>query len=146
MLNVDSIKNGIVIDHIKSGRGMKIFNYLRLNKAEFSVALIMNVQSKMLGKKDIIKIENNIDLNLDVLGLIDTSITVNIIENETISDKIKIRLPEKVQNVIKCKNPRCITSIEKNISHKFYLVNRENKEYRCKYCDELYEFYHEGDI
>lgn len=146
MLNVDSIKNGIVIDHIKAGRGMKIFNYLRLNKAEFSVALIMNVQSKMLEKKDIIKIENNIDLNLDVLGLIDANITVNIIENETISDKIKIKLPEKVQNVIKCKNPRCITSIEKNIPHKFYLVNRENKEYRCKYCDELYEFYHEGDI
>lgn len=146
MLNIDSIKNGIVIDHIKAGRGMKIFNYLKLNEAEYSVALIMNVQSKMLQKKDIIKIENNIDLNLDVLGLIDSDITLNIIENEVISNKIKTRLPETVENVIKCQNPRCITSIEKDIPHEFYLVSRENKEYRCKYCDELYEFYHEGEL
>ncbi|SHH84630.1 aspartate carbamoyltransferase regulatory subunit [Clostridium grantii] len=146
MLNIDSIKNGIVIDHIKSGRGIEIFNFLGLQKAEYSVALIMNVQSKMHERKDIIKIENKIDLNLDVLGLIDSNITVNIIENEKISNKIKLKLPERVENVIKCQNPRCITSIESNVPNKFYLVNREDKEYRCKYCDELYEFYHEGDI
>ncbi|MCY6484430.1 aspartate carbamoyltransferase regulatory subunit [Clostridium aestuarii] len=138
MLNIDSIKNGVVIDHVKAGNGLKIFNYLDLDKAEFSVALIMNVCSKKYGKKDIIKIENKIDIDFTVLGLIDSNITISIIENQKTKEKIKLKLPAEVENVIKCKNPRCITSIEKNIPHQFYLVDEESKEYRCKYCDESY--------
>lgn len=138
MLNIDSIKNGIVIDHIKAGTGIDIFNHLGLGKAEFSVALIMNANSEKLGKKDIIKIENKMDIDFTVLGLIDSSITITVIENEVTKEKIKLRLPKEVENVIKCKNPRCITSIEKDIPQQFYLVDEENGEYRCKYCDEAY--------
>lgn len=138
MLNIDSIKNGIVIDHIKAGTGIDIFNHLGLDKAEFSVALIMNATSGKLGKKDIIKIENKMDIDFTVLGLIDPSITITVIENEVTKEKIKLRLPKEVENVIKCKNPRCITSIEKDIPQQFYLVDEETREYRCKYCDETY--------
>lgn len=139
MLTITSIKNGIVIDHIRAGSGIKIFNYLGLDKADFSVALIMNAESNKLGKKDIIKIENVIDIDFTVLGLIDPNITINIIENEVKTKKIKLEIPEKVENVIKCKNPRCITSIEKYVPHVFYLVNAERGEYRCQYCDEIYK-------
>lgn len=139
MLTINSIKNGIVIDHIKAGLGIKIFNYLGLDRADFSVALIMNAESSKLRKKDIIKIENIIDLDYTVLGLIDPNITIDVIENEKIKEKISLKLPEKVENVIKCKNPRCITSVEKYIPHVFYLVNEEKGEYRCKYCDEMYK-------
>lgn len=138
MLNIDSIKNGVVIDHIKAGKGINIFNYLGLDKAEFPVALIMNASSKKYGKKDIIKIENHIDIDLTVLGLIDPNITINIIENEVTNEKVKLSLPKEVENVLECKNPRCITSIEKDIPQQFYLVDEENREYRCKYCDEAY--------
>lgn len=138
MLNIDSIKNGIVIDHIKAGTGIDIFNHLGLGKAEFSVALIMNATSGKLGKKDIIKIENKMDIDFTVLGLIDPSITITVIENEVTKEKIKLTLPKEVENVIKCKNPRCITSIEKDIPQQFYLVDEETGEYRCKYCDETY--------
>ena len=113
MLTINSIKNGIVIDHISAGLGTRIFNYLGLDKVDYSVALIMNAESAKLEKKDIIKIENHIDIDYTVLGLIDPNITVDIIENEVIREKIKLSLPDKVENVIKCKNPRCITSIEK---------------------------------
>lgn len=139
MLTINSIKNGIVIDHIKSGQGIKIFNYLGLDKADYSVALIMNVESNKLGMKDIIKIENNLELDFTVLGFLDPNITIDKIQNETIIEKVKLKLPDKVENVVNCKNPRCITSIERNISHIFYLVDEESGEYRCKYCDEIYK-------
>ena len=137
MLTINSIKDGIVIDHIKAGEGIKIFNFLNLHEADFSVALIMNATSDKCGKKDIIKIENKIDLDFTILGVIDPNITIDIIENEKIKEKIKLKLPEKVENVIKCKNPRCVTSIEPNIKHIHYLVDSESKEYRCHYCDDL---------
>lgn len=138
MLTINSIKNGIVIDHIKAGFGIKIFNYLGLDKADFTVALIMNAESEKCVKKDIIKIENAIDIDIRVLGLICPNVTVDIIENEVITKKFKLELPEKVQEVIKCKNPRCITNTELNIPQSFYLVDREKGEYRCEYCDEVH--------
>lgn len=139
MLTINSIKNGIVIDHIKAGLGMKIFNYLNLDKADFSVALIINAQSSKLGKKDIIKIENVLNIDYTVLGFIDPNITIDIIENEIIKEKVKLKLPQKVENVMRCKNPRCITSSENSINHVFYLSDEKKGEYRCIYCDELYE-------
>ncbi|HEY5575869.1 MAG TPA: aspartate carbamoyltransferase regulatory subunit [Clostridiaceae bacterium] len=138
MLRINSIKNGIVIDHIGAGLGIKIFQYLGLDKADYTVALIMNVESKKLGKKDIIKIENELDLDYTVLGLIDPNITVDIIKENVIREKIKLSLPEKVENVMKCKNPRCITSVEKYIPNIFHLVDHSAGEYRCTYCDEIY--------
>ncbi|MFT5871787.1 MAG: aspartate carbamoyltransferase regulatory subunit [Clostridium sp.] len=137
MVTINSIKRGIVIDHIKAGAGLKIFNYLGLDKAEFTVALIMNAPSSKLGLKDIIKIENEIDIDFTVLGFIDPNITINIITGEEIENKVKLKLPEKIENVIKCNNPRCIASIEQEISNSFYLANREKGEYRCVYCDEI---------
>jgi aspartate carbamoyltransferase regulatory subunit len=139
MLTINSVKNGIVIDHIKAGHGIKIFNYLGLENVDYSVALIMNAESKKCGKKDIIKIENNLELDLKVLGFIDPNITIDIIENETIKEKIKLKLPNKVENIIKCKNPRCVTSVERNLSNVFELVDEEQGEYRCIYCDETYK-------
>lgn len=138
MLTVNSIKKGIVIDHIKAGLGIKIFNYLGLDNPEYTVALIMNVPSEKLGRKDIIKIENKIDIDFTVLGFIDPNITINIIHNEVNKQKLKLELPEKVEDVIRCKNPRCITSTESHISHIFYLSDENLGEYRCLYCDEVY--------
>lgn len=138
MLEINSIRNGIVIDHIRAGYGMKIFNYLKLNDVDYSVALIMNAQSKKLGKKDIIKIENKLEINFIVLGFIDPNITIDIIKDEVIENKINLKLPEKIEDVIKCKNPACITSVEKNIKQSFYLADEEIEEYRCTYCDEPY--------
>jgi len=140
MLTINSINRGIVIDHIKAGYGIKIFNYLNLDKVNFSVALIKNASSTKYGKKDIIKVENEIDIDLTVLGLIDPNITINIIENEAIKEKIKLQLPKEVKNVLRCKNPRCITSIERNIMHKFILLDEKSGQYRCEYCDEIYTF------
>jgi len=137
MVRINSIQRGIVIDHIKAGVGLKIFNYLGLDKAEFTVALIMNAPSGKLGRKDIIKIENEIDIDYTVLGFIDPNITIDIITGEKIESKIKLKLPDNVENVIKCINPRCITSTEQEIKHSFYLSNREKGEYRCMYCDEI---------
>jgi len=136
MLNVDQIRNGIVIDHIKAGHGIRIFNWLGLGKAPYNVAFVVNASSARLGRKDIIKIDNTITINLDILGLIDPNITVNIIENENIKSKIKIKLPQKVEDVLLCKNPRCITSTEK-IPHIFNLCDPEKETYRCEYCDEI---------
>lgn len=138
MLSVNTIKNGLVIDHIRSGYGPRIFSWLGLDKANFRVALIMNVPSRKLGKKDIIKIDNIINIDYSVLGFIDPNITVNVVQNEEIVKKIDLVLPEKVENVIRCKNPRCITTSEPYLSQVFRLVNRERSEYRCEYCDELY--------
>ncbi len=139
MMTINTIENGIVIDHIKAGSGIRIFDYLGLNKADYTVALIMNAASKKLGRKDIIKIENEINFDLSELGLIDPDATVNIIEDHRITKKLKLSLPETVEDVIRCKNPRCITSVEQNIHHVFYLSDREKGEYRCKYCDEQYK-------
>jgi aspartate carbamoyltransferase regulatory subunit len=137
MLNIDKIKNGIVIDHIKAGHGIRIFNWLGLDKAPCTVAFVVNAVSKELGKKDIIKIDNTIDINFDLLGLIDPNITVNIIKDERIMKKIKLQLPERVEDVLVCKNPRCITSTEKYIPHVFHLDNHELRLYRCEYCDDI---------
>jgi aspartate carbamoyltransferase regulatory subunit len=137
MLNIDQIKNGIVIDHIKAGLGIKIFNWLGLDKACYGVAFVVNANSRGMGKKDIIKIDNTISINFDILGLIDPNITVNIIENEVITEKIKLKLPERVENVLICKNPRCITSTESYVPHIFHLENPQQRTYRCEYCDEI---------
>lgn len=138
MLNVDTIKNGLVIDHIKAGLGPQIFHWLGLDKASFSCALIMNVNSKKQGRKDIIKIDNIINIDYSVLGFIDPNICVNIIKDEEIVRKIRMELPERVENVIKCKNPRCITMTEKYVSQVFLLADRKKAQYSCEYCDSLY--------
>lgn len=139
MLTINSVSKGIVIDHIKAGLGIKIFNYLGLDKADFTVALIMNAPSNKLGKKDIIKIENVIDLDYTALGLIDPNVTIDIIDEQEIKEKIKLELPEKVEDILKCKNPRCVTSVEKYMPHVFYLVDEAKGEYKCQYCDEIYK-------
>ena len=132
---IDPIKNGIVIDHIQAGKGRAIYDFLELEQLDCSVALIRNVFSKKTGKKDIIKIDAIIDIDFDVLGYLTPSATVSIIKDEKIVDKKKIELPEVLKNVIKCKNPRCITSVEQGIEHVFKLVDKENKVYRCIYCE-----------
>ncbi len=135
MLEITSIKNGIVIDHIEAGLGVKIFNYLKLDKNDYSVALIINADSKKYGKKDIIKIENCRDLDYEVLGMLSPTITICEVENEKMVKKIKPVLPRKVNNIIKCKNPSCITGVEDYVPHSFILVDRETARYRCEYCD-----------
>jgi len=137
MLNIEQIRNGLVIDHIKAGQGIRIFNWLRLDKVPYTVAFITNAASKLLEKKDIIKIDNTISINYDILGLIDPDITVNIIENEKVINKIKLTLPARVENVLICKNPRCICSTEKYLTHVFHLENAQQQTYRCDYCDEI---------
>jgi aspartate carbamoyltransferase regulatory subunit len=137
MLNVDTIKNGLVIDHIRAGFGPRIFQWLRLNKVNFSVALIMNAQSKHSGRKDIIKIDNIINIDYSILGFIDPDITVNVIKDEKIIRKINMTLPDKVENVIRCKNPRCITTTEHYVPQVFRLVDKAQALYRCQYCDTL---------
>lgn len=138
MVSINPIKKGIVIDHIKAGFGIKIFHLLNLENVDFTVALIMNAESEKKGRKDIIKIENVIDIDFTMLGLMDPNITVNIIENESISEKINLKLPQRVEGIIKCKNPRCVTSVEREINHLFTLVNEDKAEYKCIYCDEIY--------
>lgn len=139
MLNIDSVEKGLVIDHIQAGKAMEIYHYLNLDKMDCSVAIIKNAKSKKLGRKDIIKVENNLDMDLKVLGFIDPNITINIIDNSVIINKINLELPSEIDNVVKCKNPRCITSIEQEIVHKFKLTDKEKKIYRCVYCDTAYE-------
>lgn len=134
-MNIDSITNGIVIDHIEAGKSMEIYKYLGLENLDCSVAIIKNVKSKKSGKKDIIKIDNDMDVNTDILGYIDTNITVNVIKDGKIIKKTHMELPEKLVNIIKCENPRCITSEEREIDQVFELTDRENKIYRCKYCE-----------
>ena len=134
---VDSIEKGIVIDHITAGAGLSIIDKLAIDKNSNTIAFIMNASSKKYGRKDLLKIENVIDVDLTVLGLIDPNATVNIIENGAIKEKINLKLPDKVVNVIKCKNPRCVTSVETSVPHVFHLSDEKNKEYRCEYCDDL---------
>ena len=141
MLNVGSLKEGIVLDHIEAGKGKSIYSALNLDKLECSVAIIKNARSNKMKKKDIIKIEAGIDtINLSLLGFIDHNITVNIIKGGEIVEKKEILLPEQVTDIIKCKNPRCITSIEQELQHVFKLTNPEKKIYRCIYCDEQYKY------
>ncbi|MFA9466824.1 MAG: aspartate carbamoyltransferase regulatory subunit [Velocimicrobium sp.] len=135
MLNVDSIERGIVLDHIKAGKAMEIYQYLNLDSLNCSVAIIKNVKSNKLGYKDIIKVNDTIDINLDVLGYIDPHITVNIIENNKTVGKKKLTLPERIVNVAHCKNPRCISSIEQELPHIFKLSDANKRIYRCIYCD-----------
>jgi aspartate carbamoyltransferase regulatory subunit len=137
MLNIAKIKNGIVIDHIKAGQGLRIFNWLGLGRAPYTVAFVVNASSERMGRKDIIKIDNTISINFDILGFIDPHITVNIIENEEITEKIKLKLPDRVENILICKNPRCVTSTETYVPQVFRLENPELGTYRCEYCDEI---------
>ncbi|MFP3042211.1 aspartate carbamoyltransferase regulatory subunit [Treponema primitia] len=137
MLNIAKIKNGIVIDHIKAGQGIRIFNWLGLGKAPYTVAFVVNASSRHMGKKDIIKIDNTISINYELLGLIDPDITVNIIENEVITEKIKLQLPDRVEDILICKNPRCVTSTEAYVPHIFHLEDPVLGTYRCEYCDEI---------
>ena len=134
-MNIDSIKNGYVLDHIKAGKAMEIYEQLGLSNLDCQVALITNAKSKKMGRKDIIKIDRLIDIDLDKLGFIDPNITVDIVENEKLMKKKKIGLPERIVNVAKCKNPRCITSVEKDLDQIFVLTDRENQIYRCQYCE-----------
>ncbi len=132
---VNPITNGIVLDHISAGTGMKLYKVLRLNELECPVAIITNAYSSKMGKKDIIKIDGNVELDLDVIGYMDPGVTVNKIENSVVVERKHLSLPETISDVIHCKNPRCITSIEQELPHKFKLVDRENKVYRCIYCE-----------
>ncbi len=134
-MNIDSIQNGVVIDHITAGQGMRLYELLDLASLDASIALIKNVSSKKMGKKDIIKIDADIELNLDVIGFVDPDATVNIIKNGALVEKRSIDMPEKLTNVIKCKNPRCITSCEQELDHIFKLTDKEDKIYRCIYCE-----------
>jgi aspartate carbamoyltransferase regulatory subunit len=138
MLNIEKIRNGIVIDHIRAGQGIRIFNWLGLQNSPYTVAFVVNAASRRMGHKDIIKIDNTIDINYAVLALIDPNITVNVIENEIITEKIKPALPERVENVLQCKNPRCITSTEGYLDQVFYLADKDTHLYRCVYCDEAW--------
>lgn len=134
-MNIDSIHNGIVIDHIKAGKGMELYALLNLEALDCSIALIKNASSGKMGKKDIIKITGNIDLNLGALAYCDPNVTINIIKDGVRVDKFSPHLPQELVNVIQCKNPRCITSIEQELSHVFKLTDEENRIYRCLYCE-----------
>ena len=134
-MNIDSIKNGIVIDHITAGRSMEIYRLLGLESLDCSVALIKNVTSRKTGKKDIIKIDSDFDVDTDILGYVDPGVTVNIIRDGKIAEKRTLELPTELTDVLKCKNPRCITSTEQELPHIFCLTDREHRVYRCIYCE-----------
>ena len=135
-MNIDSIQNGVVLDHIQAGKSMDSYRYLQLDQLDCSGAIIKNVRSGRMGKKDIIKIDSPMEVDLDVLGYIDPNITVNIIRDDKIAEKRSLHLPKILKNVIHCKNPRCITSIEQELPHIFYLDDKDHEVYRCRYCDE----------
>ena len=139
MLNIDSIQNGIVIDHIQAGKGMRIYELLELDKLDCCVALIKNARSSKLGRKDIIKIEGDLAINFDVLGFIDNNITVCTIKNGELVKKENIVLPRRIKNVVKCKNPRCITNTEENLDQIFVLCDEKAHRYRCLYCEQAYK-------
>ncbi len=137
MLNISGIQEGVVLDHIQAGKSMEIYRYLGLGKMDCTVAIIKNARSSKMGRKDIIKIEGPLEsLDLDILGYIDHNITVNIIREDRIVEKRRLSLPDRLVNVIHCKNPRCITSVEQELPHIFYLADKEKEIYRCQYCDE----------
>ena len=134
-MNIDSIKNGYVIDHIEAGKSMKIYEDLNLYELDCVVAVIKNVKSNKIRKKDIIKIDSDINLNVNILGYIDPNITINIVKNSKIIKKYHPELPKEIVNIVKCKNPRCITSVEQELDQVFILTDKDNKIYRCKYCE-----------
>ena len=139
MLNIGGLHQGYVIDHIEAGGAMKIYDYLNLDRLDCSVAIIKNAKSNKMGKKDIIKIEGDLDIYLNVLGVLDHNITINVIQDDHIVKKHKLSLPETVTGIIRCKNPRCITSIEQELPHRFKLTDRENGVYRCIYCESKFK-------
>ena len=139
MLEITSLKKGIVIDHIKRGLGIKIFNLLHLDEIEDEVALILNASSPSQGRKDIVKIANNFDINLDAVAIIAPEATVNFIEDEKVIEKKSLELPEISEGILKCQNPSCVTTNERNIKSKFILIDREEKMYKCAYCDHIYD-------
>jgi len=135
MMKVGAINNGVVIDHITAGKGMELYHFLNLDHVDAPIALIKNAPSQKMGKKDIIKIDAELNLNLDALGYIDPNVTINVVKDGERVEKFHPQLPEKLTNIIQCKNPRCITSVEQEIPHIFKLTNRETGEYRCIYCE-----------
>ena len=139
MLNIGGLNHGVVIDHIAAGGAMKIYEYLNLEKLDCSVAIIKNAKSSKMGKKDIIKIEGPIQVDLDMLGVLDPNLTLDIIEDGKIIEKRNPNLPAQVTGIIRCKNPRCITSIEQELPHRFRLTNKEKGIYRCIYCEQAYK-------
>ena len=139
MLNISGLNQGVVIDHIQAGGAMKIYEYLNMEKLDCQVAIIKNAKSNKMGRKDIIKIEGPIQIDLNVLGILDHNITINIIENDKIVRKHTLELPDEVTNIIRCKNPRCITSIEQELPHKFKLTDRKNRIYRCIDCESKFK-------
>jgi len=134
-MNIDSITNGIVIDHIAAGRGMQLYKLLNLDELDCPVAIIMNVHSRKMGRKDIIKVDAAIDLDIDAIGYVDPNATVNIIRDGALVEKKDIGLPEKLVNIIRCKNPRCITTTEQELIQHFVLTDRKKGVYRCRYCE-----------
>lgn len=139
MLNIGGLNQGVVIDHIEAGGAMKIYEYLHLEKLDCSVAIIKNAKSNKMGKKDIIKIEGPLMVDLDMMGVLDPTLTVNIIEDGKIIEKRHLRLPEQVTGIIRCKNPRCITSIEQELPHRFHLTDSKKGVYRCIYCEQAFK-------
>ncbi|MBO7649299.1 MAG: aspartate carbamoyltransferase regulatory subunit [Lachnospiraceae bacterium] len=139
MLNIGGLHQGVVIDHIPAGEAMKIYEYLNLGDLDCEVAIIKNASSKKMGRKDIIKIEGPLTINIDALAVRNPNVTINIIENDVIVEKRPVTLPNEVTNIIKCKNPRCITCIEQELPHIFRLTNKEDRVYRCIYCEEAYK-------
>ena len=135
-MNIGHIENGIVLDHITAGNGMNIYNVLKLGELDCTVALIKNAESPKMGKKDIIKVSTHMEIDLDILGYLDPGITVNVIRNGEVAEQRHVALPERVVGVIKCKNPRCITSVEREIVHEFKLTDPNKKVYRCIYCEQ----------
>ena len=134
-MKVDSIQNGIVLDHITAGKALQVYHDLKLDKLDCSIAILQNATSNKMGRKDILKINQEYDINLDVLGYIDPNITVSIIKDGQTIEKKKLALPKKIVNVKKCKNPRCITSVEPDIPQIFVLTDEKNRVYRCMYCE-----------
>ena len=138
-MNIDGVNTGVVLDHIEAGKGWAIYNLLGLDKVDCTVAIIQRVESTKYGRKDIIKVDGDVKLDLDILGFFDKKMTVNIVKDGALVDKVQLKLPETLTGVIKCKNPRCITSIEQEIVHKFKLADPEKGTYRCVYCDAVYK-------
>lgn len=138
MLNIGGLNEGIVLDHIHAGGAMEIYNYLQLEKLDCSVAIIKNARSNKMGRKDIIKIDGPINLDFDMLAVLDPNITIDVIKDGAIIEKRKLNMPEHVTNIIRCKNPRCITSMEQELPHRFKLTNRQKGVYRCEYCEQSF--------
>ena len=137
-MNIDGVNTGVVLDHIQAGKSMQIYDLMGLDKLKCCVAIIQNADSTKYGQKDIIKADGEVDLDYTIRGYVDPNITVNIVKDGALQQKVHLDLPESLTNVIKCKNPRCISSVEQEIPHKFKLVNKDRKVYRCIYCDAEY--------